>query len=155
MLEQKIVKSLVAAEKKLAVAESCTGGMLGATITSVSGSSECFVGGVISYSNEIKHKLLGVESAMLEQYGAVSEPVAGAMAEGVCAATGADVGVSLTGIAGPGGGTDEKPVGLVYIGLAGSANTVVRKFVFKGDRNAVRQSAVEEALKLLLATLEL
>lgn len=150
MIEQEIVEKLTQAGKMLAVAESCTGGMLGAAITSVSGSSACFAGGIISYSNEIKHKLLGVESAMLEQYGAVSDPVAGAMAEGVCAVTGADVGVSITGIAGPGGGTDQKPVGLVHIGLAGGGDTVVRRFVLEGNRDDVRSSAVEEAMKMLL-----
>ncbi len=155
MLEQKIVERLRAAGKTLAVAESCTGGLIGGRITSVSGSSECFAGGIISYSNELKEKLLGVERSLLEEHGAVSEEVAAAMAVGVILTTGADYSLSITGIAGPGGGTDKKPVGLVYIGLAGGAETVIRRFLLEGDRNAVRESAVEEALKLLLASLEL
>lgn len=154
MLEQKIVERLRAAGKTLAVAESCTGGLIGAAITSVSGSSECFIGGVISYSNELKEKLLGVDRSLLQRHGAVSEEVAAAMAVGVSRTTGADYSLSITGIAGPGGGTDEKPVGLVYIGLAGADETVIRRFVFEGNRSAVRSSAVEEALKLLLESLK-
>ena len=154
MLERKIVEGLLAAGKTVAVAESCTGGLIGGRITSVGGSSACFVGGIISYSNELKEKLLGVGHDLLVEHGAVSEPVAKAMAEGVIGATKADYSISITGIAGPDGGTDEKPVGLVYIGLAGAGDTVVRRFVFEGNRNAVRAGAIQEALSLLLTVLE-
>lgn len=153
MLEQEIVEKLTVSGKTLAVAESCTGGLLGARITSVSGSSACFLGGVISYSNEVKEGLLGVPGALIATHGAVSEPVAMAMAEGVRRRTGADFALSITGIAGPDGGTAAKPVGLVYIGLAGGGDTVVRRFVFGGDRSTVRKSAVEEALTVLLSVL--
>ncbi len=153
MLEQEIVERLVSSAKTLAVAESCTGGMIGARITSVSGSSACFKGGVISYANELKEGLLGVSPDLLAAHGAVSEQVARAMAEGACRAANADFGVSVTGIAGPGGGTPEKPVGLVYIGLAGRGQTVVRRSVFDGDRSTVRERAVNEALTLLLNAL--
>jgi len=150
MIEKQLIERLNAARRKLAVAESCTGGMLGARITSVDGSSACFAGGVISYSNELKQALLGVDRGLIEKHGAVSEQVARAMAEGICRAARSDVGVSITGIAGPGGGTSVKPVGLVYIGLAGGGCTVVRRFVFNGTRNEVREGAVEAALKMLM-----
>lgn len=153
MLEREIVEKLTSSGRTFAVAESCTGGMIGALITSVSGSSVCFMGGIISYSNELKEKLVGVPNGLLVEHGAVSEPVAKAMAEGVCRAANTDFGISVTGIAGPEGGTDEKPVGLVYIGLAGNGDTVVRRFVFDGDRSAVRESAVKEALAMLLNAL--
>lgn len=153
MLEQEILGKLKDSGKTLAVAESCTGGLIGARITSVSGSSVCFLGGIISYSNDIKEKLLGVPGEMLARHGAVSEQVAGAMAEGVQRETGSDFAISVTGIAGPEGGTEQKPVGLVYIGLAGAGDTVVRRFVFEGDRTTVRQSAVEAALTMLLNVL--
>jgi PncC family amidohydrolase len=153
MIEKEIVGKLALSGKKLAVAESCTGGLLGARITGVSGSSACFLGGVISYSNELKERLLGVPAKVLVEHGAVSEQAARAMAEGALRAARADFALSVTGIAGPDGGTPSKPVGLVYIGLAGSGDTVVRRYVFAGDRSAVRKSAVEEALALLLSVL--
>jgi len=153
MLEQEIIRKLTGLKKMLAVAESCTGGLVGARITSVSGSSACFAGGIISYSNSLKERLLGVPGDMLAKYGAVSDPVARQMAEGACAAAKADIALSVTGIAGPEGGTPEKPVGLVYIGLAGCGDTVVRRFVFDGDRNTVRQMAADAALGLLMENL--
>jgi nicotinamide-nucleotide amidase len=111
------------------------------------------MGGIISYSNVLKEKLLGVPGAVLAENGAVSEPVAKAMAEGACRAANADFGISVTGIAGPEGGTEEKPVGLVYIGLAGGGDTVIRRFVFDGDRSKVRESAAKEALTMRLNVL--
>lgn len=150
MIEKQLIDRLSAAGRKLAVAESCTGGMLGARITSVAGSSGCFAGGVISYSNELKQDLLGVDRGLIERYGAVSEQVAAAMAEGVCRIARSDIGVSITGIAGPDGGTAAKPVGLVYIGLAGGGQTVVKKFVFTGTRSEIRESAAEAALLMLM-----
>ena len=134
---------------RLAVAESCTGGLLGARITARPGSSDYFAGGVISYANQAKMDLLEVPAGMLAQYGAVSEEVARAMAEGARAALDADYALSLTGVAGPDGGTAEKPVGLVYLGCAGPDGTQVRRGSFPGDRDSVRMFATTSALHLL------
>jgi nicotinamide-nucleotide amidase len=138
---------------KLAVAESCTGGLLGARITARPGSSDYFAGGVISYADQAKMDLLDVPPGMLAQYGAVSEEVASAMAEGARAALHSDYALSLTGVAGPDGGTDEKPVGLVYLGCAGPEGTQVRRGSFPGDRDSVRTFAATSALHLLRKTL--
>ena len=137
----------------LAVAESCTGGLLGARLTSRPGSSDYFAGGVISYADQAKMDLLDVPPGMLAQYGAVSEPVAGAMAEGARAALRTDYGLSVTGIAGPGGGSDEKPVGLVFFACAGPEGTTVRTGTFPGDRGSVREFTTAAALHLLRRTL--
>lgn len=137
----------------LAVAESCTGGMLGERITSVPGSSDVFLGGVIAYHNEIKRSALGVRQEDLDRFGAVSEPVALQMAEGVSRQTGADVGVSVTGIAGPGGGTAEKPVGLVWIAVHWT-DSKARPFHLIGDREEIRQRAVQAALEQVRRTLQ-
>jgi PncC family amidohydrolase len=133
----------------LAVAESCTGGLLGGRITSVPGCSRYFLGGVIAYADAVKRDVLGVPEALLSAHGAVSAPVACAMAEGVRARTGADYGVSVTGIAGPEGGTPEKPVGLVYVGLAGGHGVRSEKCLFAGSRDEVRRQTVDRALGLL------
>ena len=133
--------------KWIAVAESCTGGMIAEHITDVPGSSEYFAGGVVTYSNESKSSLLGVPEEVLQEYGAVSEPVAAAMAEGVRERFGSDFGVSTTGISGPGGGSDEKPVGLVYIGIArAGCDTHVEGFVFPLDRTRHRTLTAQVAL---------
>jgi nicotinamide-nucleotide amidase len=134
----------------LAVAESCTGGALGGRITSVSGASEYFLGGVISYDNRIKEELLGVPAKLLQQHGAVSEECAKEMADGVRRTTGADIGISITGIAGPGGGTPDKPVGLVYIGISAPqfATTAVRG-ILGSDREMIRIRATTQALLIL------
>lgn len=126
-LEELVVNELRRAGKKLATAESCTGGLLGKRITDISGSSDVFEMGCITYANSVKEQLLGVPHETLEQYGAVSEQTARAMAEGIVRVSGADLGVGITGIAGPGGGTPEKPVGLVYIALSDGENTWVAK----------------------------
>lgn len=132
---------------KIATAESCTGGMLGEFLTSVAGISEFYDMGVITYSNDMKIKLLGVSADTLAQHGAVSEQTAREMAEGVLKVSGADIGVSTTGIAGPGGGTDEKPVGLVYVGIADKyGNTEVLRLTLTGNRERVRRVAVKNAL---------
>ncbi len=136
----------------LAVAESCTGGMLGERLTSVPGSSDVFLGGVIAYHNEIKRSLLGVRSDALDRSGAVSEEVALQMASGVRERLGADVGVSVTGIAGPGGGTTEKPVGLVWIAVHGS-ELKARRFHVGGDRAEIRQRAAQAALEMVRRSL--
>ncbi len=137
----------------LAVAESCTGGGLADAITDVAGSSDYFLGGVVSYSNDAKERLLGVNPAELAAHGAVSEPVARSMAEGVRRALGADLGVGITGIAGPGGGTVEKPVGLVYIALAAPDRVVARRHVWSEDRIGNKRLSVAAALDLLLEAL--
>ena len=133
----------------LAVAESCTGGLLGSRLTARPGSSDYFAGGVISYSNQAKMDLLQVPPGMLAQYGAVSEEVAGAMAEGAREALHADYALSITGVAGPDGGTADKPVGLVYLGCAGPDGTQVRRGSFPGDRDTVRMFSATSALHLL------
>lgn len=133
----------------VATAESCTGGLIAGRITEVPGSSEYFLEGVVSYSNEAKVALLGVPKEMIEEHGAVSEPVAKAMAEGIRRRAGSTFGISVTGIAGPGGGTEEKPVGLVYLALADDAATAVRRVIFPGDRQFIRTLTVNAALDLL------
>jgi nicotinamide-nucleotide amidase len=133
----------------LAVAESCTGGMLGARITARAGSSDYFTGGVVSYANQAKTDLLAVPPGLLAEHGAVSEEVAAAMAEGARAALHTDYALSITGVAGPDGGTPAKPVGLVYIGCSGPDGTRVRRGSFPGDRDTVRTFAATTALHLL------
>ena len=137
----------------LATAESCTGGMIAARITSVPGSSAVFLGGVVSYANAVKGDLLGVPRELLERVGAVSSECAGAMASGARRLMKADVAVSATGIAGPDGGTPQKPVGLVYIGVATPADVRVERCQFAGDREAVRRQAADRALAMLLESL--
>jgi nicotinamide-nucleotide amidase len=133
---------------KLAVAESCTGGLLGERLTNVPGSSDVFLGGVIAYHNDVKRNLLGVRAEDLEKYGAVSEQVALQMASGVREKLGAGVGVSVTGIAGPGGGTPEKPVGLVWVAVHASV-IEARRFHVVGDRAEIRQRAAQAALEMV------
>lgn len=133
----------------LAVAESCTGGLIASRLTDVPGSSTYFMEGVIAYSNEAKVRLLGVPADLIGEYGAVSAEVAEAMAEGVRRRAETDFGISVTGVAGPGGGTEEKPVGLVYIALADDAHTEHRKLMLPGDRHLIRWRAAQAALDLL------
>jgi nicotinamide-nucleotide amidase len=135
---------------KLATAESCTGGLVAATLTAIPGSSDVVERGFATYSNEAKERMLGVPRVMLLSYGAVSEPVARAMAEGALAESLADVSVSITGVAGPGGGSADKPVGLVHFGCARRGRpTVTARHMLPGDRDAVRAGAVETALAML------
>ena len=139
----------------IATAESCTGGMIGAALTSVSGVSECYGFGVVTYANEAKEKLLGVSHTTLETVGAVSYETACEMAQGALKLSGADIAISVTGIAGPGGGTDEKPVGLVYIGIAQKNGEVkAYKNNFSGSRDSVRTQTVVKALKLAIKTVK-
>lgn len=149
-LIEKVSQKLKEQEVTIAVAESCTGGLIGHSLTNVSGSSEYFDRGIISYSNESKTELLDVPSETLEKNGAVSEPVAKEMAEGIKAKSDVDVGLSSTGIAGPTGGTEEKPVGLVYVGLSKAGETLVERSVFSGNRLENKVSACEMALNLIL-----
>lgn len=139
----------------LAVAESCTGGLLGKMLTDRAGSSAYFLGGVITYADKAKHDLVGVGADLLEQFGAVSEPVARAMAAGVKQRFGSDFALSITGIAGPGGATPQKPVGLVYIGVAARDTVTSREFLFGADqpREAIRERAARSALAMLRALL--
>jgi len=148
-LEGVVGKMLREGKVTLAVAESCTGGLLGYRITRIAGSSDYFLGGVISYANEVKRDVLGVKEEDLERYGAVSEQVARQMAEGVRKVIKADLGVGVTGIAGPGGGTAEKPVGLVYIALATPQETICQRNVFPGDREMVRWRSSQAALDMV------
>src|SRR5262245_51836418 len=145
-LEQVVGRLLRERGARVAVAESCTGGLVAAKLTDVPGSSDYFVGGVVTYADAAKHALLGVPEAMLAQHGAVSDPVARAMAEGVRARFGADIGVATTGISGPGGGSEAKPVGLVHIALADAAGTHGDHFVFPLDRTRHRQLTAQVAL---------
>jgi nicotinamide-nucleotide amidase len=133
----------------VAVAESCTGGLLGGRLTELPGSSAYVLGGAVVYADAAKRDLLGVPDALLRSHGAVSEPVARVMAEGVRARLAATYGLSVTGVAGPGGATPDKPVGLVFIGCAGPGETVVRRHEFPGDRPTVRAWSVVSALHLL------
>lgn len=133
----------------LSTAESCTGGLIGHLLTNVSGSSTWYLGGVVSYSNELKMQVLGVKAATLERFGAVSEQVAEAMAAGARHAFNTTYAISVTGIAGPGGATADKPVGLTYIGVATPDLVVVRRFVWQGSREGNKQSSANAALELL------
>lgn len=136
--------------KTLATAESCTGGLIGGAITAVSGSSKVYKGGIVSYTNEVKCAVLGVNAETLNRYGAVSAEVAKQMAEGVKKLLLADVAVSVTGLAGPGGDDYGNPVGTVYIGYSDDRITACKKFLLMGDREEVRRQAVEHALKMIL-----
>ena len=139
----------------LAAAESCTGGWVAAAMTAIAGSSEWFERGFVTYSNEAKHEMLGVPADLIERCGAVSEEVARAMAVGALRHSRAQIALSITGVAGPGGGSDDKPVGLVCFGWAvGNLTQVVETKRFSGDREAVRRAAVNHALQGVLAQLE-
>ena len=137
---------LRAAGQTLATAESCTGGMIGERITAAPGASDYYLGGVVAYANAVKRQALSVPQKLLEAHGAVSEPVAAAMADGCRAALGSDWALGITGIAGPAGGSEDKPVGLVYIGLAGPEGTTVHRHVLPGTRDLVRHRAALLAL---------
>jgi len=144
-----IVRSLAEQNKTLALAESCTGGFIANRITNVSGASSVFLGGIVSYSNEAKQSLLGVEPTVLSEQGAVSNETARAMAEGARLRLGADYAISVTGIAGPTGGTPEKPVGTVYIALADSSGTTALKQLNQYDRETFKFVTSQQALEML------
>ncbi len=133
----------------LAVAESCTGGLLGGTLTAAPGSSDYFLGGVIAYADEVKTSLLGVDRRLLDEHGAVSEPAARAMAKGVIEALGADAALAVTGVAGP-GASERKPAGTVFIAAVTPERELARRYAFTGGREEVRAQAVEAALALFL-----
>ncbi len=148
-MEEVVGLKLTVGGYTLSVAESCTGGLIAQRITDVPGSSKYFIEGVIAYSNDAKTRALGVEPVLLLEHGAVSAPVAEAMAEGIRKRARTDFGLSVTGIAGPGGGSEEKPVGLVYIALADDAHTEHRRLMIPGDRQLIRWRASQAALDLL------
>jgi PncC family amidohydrolase len=139
---------------KLAVAESCTGGLISHLITNVAGASDYYLGGVTSYANEVKVKVLGVSPETLEKHGAVSAETVLEMARGVRKALGADIGLSVSGIAGPTGGTPQKPVGTVWIGLSSARDESARHFQWQGDRLAIKQQSARAALSLLVEFLK-
>lgn len=144
-----IAGSLIKKKLSLSICESCTGGMLGTLITSEPGSSKYFRGGIIAYSDEVKQRVVGVRQATLRKYGAVSAEVAREMAQGVLKRFMADISISITGIAGPTGGTKKKPVGLVYLCVATRQHVAVEDRMFKGSRNQIRREACKKVLRLL------
>ncbi len=148
-LEEVVGMYLIMRQKTLAVAESCTGGLLAERLTRISGSSNYFLGGAVCYTNEMKTRWAGVPADLIQEHGAVSRPVAQALAEGVRARSGASIGVGITGIAGPTGGTDQKPVGLVFVALADERGTQIREFHFPGSRDRVRLWATQMALEMV------
>lgn len=148
--EQELVALLARKGLHIATAESCTGGLTAARITAVPGASEVFDGGVVSYANAVKAGLLGVPEQVLADCGAVSAECAVAMAAGVRTLMGAQIGISLTGIAGPGGGTPEKPVGTVFLGVSTTAHTEAKLLTLAGTREQIREQSVEAALEAAL-----
>lgn len=148
-IEQVVVRLLTERKKNLALAESCTGGCIANRVTNVPGASSVFLGGVVSYANNVKQKFLGVRAETLRQHGAVSEAVAREMAEGAREKFGADFALAVTGIAGPGGGTKDKPVGTVFIALAGAFGTVVERKLNSYEREAFKQLTAQQALEML------
>jgi nicotinamide-nucleotide amidase len=148
-IEADVVRLLAERRQTLALAESCTGGCLAHRVTNVPGASKVFPGGIVAYSNEVKKKLLGVRAETLAKHGAVSEAVAREMAGGARKKFSADFAIAVTGLAGPGGGTKRKPVGTVFIALAGGGETVVERKMNRFGREMFKQAAAEQALNLL------
>lgn len=148
-----LIEKLVARGETLAVAESCTGGMLSSRLTDVNGASQVFLGGAVAYSNQLKCRMLNVGLNVIEEYGAVSAECAIDMNRGVLENMASDHAISITGIAGPGGATSDKPVGLVYIAIGNSETIEAFEFRFYGNRNDVRRQAVAQALELMLREL--
>ena len=153
-LEVRLGQLFEGSELWLAVTESSTGGLLGHMITNVPGSSTYFRGGVIAYANEVKADVLGVSSQTLDTFGAVSKETVIEMARGVRKILDSDIGVAISGIAGPGGGTDEKPVGTTVIGMSALEREATRMFVFKGERMEIKTQAVQAAMQLVIDFLE-
>jgi len=150
-IAEQVVQKAKSKGKTIATAESCTGGMVSAAITSISGSSEVFGYGFVTYSNEAKVTLLGVQNDLIARHGAVSEEVAAAMSYGALIKSGAELALSVTGIAGPNGGTEAKPVGLVYISISSKDANIVKKFIFQGNRDEIRSKTVYEGLSMMLS----
>lgn len=152
--EEKLGELLTSRNQTLAVAESCTGGLLGSTITSVPGSSVYFLGGIIAYSDSSKIEILGVPSQTIEKNGAVSERTAVCMAKGILNNFACDIGIGITGIAGPSGGTEQKPVGTVFIGIANELSELARQYNFTGTRQKIKEASVKASLELACEFLE-
>jgi PncC family amidohydrolase len=150
----RVGEALKTSRLTVSTAESCTGGLIAHLLTEISGSSAYVMGGIVAYHNDVKQSVLGVQLSTLMEYGAVSEAVAREMAAGARALFGTDYAVSVTGIAGPGGGTDDKPVGLTYIGVSGPKETVVEKHIWTHDRGGNKAASADAALRLLLHTIE-
>lgn len=148
-LEQQIIRSLVRKGLRLAIAESCTGGLLSSRLTDIPGASQCFLAGIVCYSDTSKIKLLKVPGSIIKTQGAVSRQVACCLAKNVRKLQHADIGIGITGIAGPAGGSKAKSVGLVYIALSSRRKNIYKKFNFPGSRLEIRQQAVNQALSLL------
>ena len=144
-----LIERLKAKKLTISTAESCTGGLIAKLITDVPGSSEVFIGGVVSYSNEMKMKWLGVNPETLKKYGAVSEQTVGEMLNGILRETGSDIAVAVSGIAGPTGGTPEKPVGTVFIGVAFHEQKVVKKYLFQGSREDIRMKSAMKVVAMI------
>jgi PncC family amidohydrolase len=153
-LALRVHERCLAAGATLATAESCTGGLVGHLLTEIPGASDTYLGGVISYSDELKRSGLGVPSGTLERHGAVSAQVAVAMAAGALERVGATVAVSVTGIAGPTGATESKPIGLTYVAVADAAGHDVRRHVWRGDRSANKRASAAAVLRLVLERIE-
>lgn len=151
---KQIATLLVQRGEKLCTAESCTGGLIAKTLTDLAGSSDWFERGFVTYSNQAKTDMLSVPAAVIESYGAVSEPVANAMVSGALKHSMAQYAIAVTGVAGPGGGSEDKPVGTVWIGLGSAKQIVAKKYLFAGDRDAVRQATLQMALNGLKQMLE-
>ena len=154
LLEERVGQMLLARRYTLAVAESCTGGLVGHRLTNIAGSSAYYLGGVVAYAYDAKERLLDVNHNTLYDFGAVSEQTAREMARGVRRALGADVGVSVTGIAGPGGGLPGKPVGLTWVALSARDVELAEQYIWTGDRLANKVQSAEAVLKMVLAHLE-
>ena len=153
-LVDRISAALLRQKHLVCTAESCTGGLIAKTFTDIAGSSDWFERGFVTYSNAAKNEMLAVPASIIDDYGAVSEPVAVAMASGALRHSRADYAVAVTGIAGPGGGSEEKPVGTVWIAAASAQQQQARLFQFDGDRNAVREATLIAALEMLLELIE-
>ena len=149
-LVQQVADRLLKHRQKVCTAESCTGGLIAKTFTDLAGSSDWFERGFVTYSNQAKNEMLAVPASLIEDYGAVSEAVATAMASGALRHSRADFSIAVTGVAGPGGGSDEKPVGTVWIALASADQLVAKRYQFDGDRQAVRATTLLTALEALL-----
>ncbi len=150
-LAERLQAICLAGKLTVATAESCTGGLVAHELTEIAGSSGYFVGAIVAYADATKHAALGVPTELIERHGAVSAQVARAMAEGARRALGADIAVSVTGIAGPSGGTEAKPVGLTYVGVDGPAGCEVRRYAWTADRSANKRSSAAAALELLIS----
>ena len=146
---KQLVNYLIEKNLTISTAESCTGGLIAKLITDVSGSSQVFLGGVVSYSNEMKKKWLGVKQNTLIKFGAVSKETVSEMLDGITKETGSAIGVAVSGIAGPGGGTKDKPVGTVFLGIKFHEEKIIRRFNFPGSRDEVRIESAEQVLTLI------